>query len=170
MIARIFPTFAQVAVACFPVARCTVRGYSSKSGYCLTLSPPQPFAGPATYTGTGRTCYEALAAAVRLFHDSAHAYPGAAPLAAAGSYSPPRQPQPFPHDDEPQGWPETIRTEASTRATRARLTSLTAAMRRPSAEAPAPAESEAGTESEQEQQARYDEWAESTFGSHAERY
>ena len=115
MIARISPSFPQLAAACFPVAGCTVRGSRKAAGYCLILFPPQPFAGPAAYTGNGRTCYEALAAAVELFHDSAHAYPDARPLAAAGSYAPPPQPQEFPQDDEPaHEWPNTIRTEAST--------------------------------------------------------
>ena len=32
---------------------------------------------PAEYHATGTTCHQALAAAVQLFHDTAHAYPGA---------------------------------------------------------------------------------------------
>ena len=125
MIATI--TFPQLAAACFPIAGCSVRGSASRQGYSLTLFPPQPFAGPTAYTGTGATCYEALAAAVRLFHDSAHAYPDARPLAAAGSYSPPPQPQ-FPHDDEALRWPQTIRTEQTT-AHRQRLHDLTSRLK-----------------------------------------
>ena len=129
MIATIAPSFAQVAAACFPVAGCTVRGITSRHGYALTLFPPQPFTGPAAYTGNGRTCYEALAAAVQLFHDSAHAYPDARPLAAAGSYSPPPQPQEFPHDDEALMWPQTIRTEQTTAHTMQRLHDLTSRLK-----------------------------------------
>lgn len=128
MIATI--TFPQLAAACFPVAGCSVRGSASRQGYNLTLFPPQPFAGPAAYTGTGPTCYEALTAAVRLFHDSAHAYPAAKPLAAAGSYSPPPQPQEFPHDDDDAlRWLQTIRTEQTTAHTRQRLHVLTSRLK-----------------------------------------
>ena len=127
MIARI--TFPELAAACFPVAGCSVRGSASRQGYSLTLFPPQPFAGPTAYTGTGATCYEALAAAVRLFHDSAHASPAARPLAAAGSYSPPPQPQEFPHDDDALRWPQTIRTEQTTAHTMQRLHDLTSRLK-----------------------------------------
>ncbi|MBD2768459.1 hypothetical protein IC235_11215 [Hymenobacter sp. BT664] len=102
MIARISPAFPKLAAACFPVPGCMVRGYAKAAGYCVTLFPPQPWAGPAGYPGSGATCYEALAAAVQLFHESAHAYPDARLLAAAGSYSPPQPPQDFPGDDEPE--------------------------------------------------------------------
>jgi len=103
MIARLAPSFPQLAAALFPVAGCTVRGYAHAHGtrFNIELRPPQPFAGPTAYHGTGATCFEALAQAVQLFHDSAHAHPAARPQAAAGSYSPPPQPQPFPHDDTP---------------------------------------------------------------------
>jgi hypothetical protein len=103
MIARLAPSFPQLAAAIFPVAGCAVRGYVHAQGtrYNIELRPPQPWAGPASYHGTGANCYEALAQAVQVFHASAHAYPAAGPLAAAGSYSPPQEPQPFPSDDEP---------------------------------------------------------------------
>lgn len=89
-------TLHQLTAACFPIA-----GYATRAGYWLFIRPPQPFAGPPEYVGQGRTCFEALAAAVQLFHDSAHAYPGARFLAAPGSHCPPQLAQPFPHDDEP---------------------------------------------------------------------
>lgn len=100
MIARISPSAHQLAAACFPVAGCTVAGYASRTGYKIFVHPPQPWAGPAVYCGSGATCYDALAAAMQLFHDTAHAYPDAQPLAAAGSYCPPQQPQGFPADDQ----------------------------------------------------------------------
>ena len=90
----------QLTAACFPIAGCTVAGYATRAGYRLSVRPPQPFAGPPEYVGQGRTCFEALAAAVQLFHDSAHAYPDARPLAAPGSYCPSQSAQTFPHDDE----------------------------------------------------------------------
>ena len=86
MLIRSAPGFAALAAACFPVPGCRVYGYACRAGYRLSLYPPQPFAGPASYAGAGRTCYEALAEAVQLFHESAHAFPGARPLAAPGSY------------------------------------------------------------------------------------
>ena len=86
MIARISPSAHALAAACFPVPGCTVGGYATRTGYKLFINPPQPYAGPTVYCGHGATCYEALAAAVQLFHDSAHAYPDAQPLVAAGSY------------------------------------------------------------------------------------
>jgi len=88
MIARFSPDFAELAAACFPVPGCRVSGYTSARGtrYTLFIRPPQPFAGALVYGGQGRTCFEALSAAVRLFHDSAHAYPAARPLAEPGSY------------------------------------------------------------------------------------
>ena len=87
MIARISPTTHQLVAACFPAPGCTVRGYYCTRGtrYHISLHPHCPGL-PESYPGTGRTCYEALAAAVQLFHDTAHAYPAARPLAAAGSY------------------------------------------------------------------------------------
>lgn len=77
MIARITPSFSAVAAACFPLAGCSVRGYAFACGtrYTVILAPPASTACPAQYRGTGRNCYEALAAAVRLFYESAHAYP-----------------------------------------------------------------------------------------------
>jgi hypothetical protein len=81
------PSFSEVAAACFPVPGCRVYGYACKSGYRLTIYPPQPFTGPASYAGAGRTYYEALAEAVQLFQESAHAFPGARPLAAGSSYA-----------------------------------------------------------------------------------
>ena len=80
MIARLSPSFPQVAAACFPLPGCTVRGYFSAQGarYSLTVSTPVGSGCPAHYHGTGATCYEALAAAVQLFLDSAHAYPALA--------------------------------------------------------------------------------------------
>lgn len=106
MIARISPSPNQLAAACFPVAGCTVAGYATKTGYKLFISPPQPWAGPAVYGGHGATCYDALAAAVQLFHDTAHAYPAAQPLAAAGSYCPPlgAAAKPFPDDEPAPAW------------------------------------------------------------------
>ena len=95
MIARISPAFNELAAACFPVAGCRVFGHATRAGFRLFIRPPQPFAGPPEYPGTGATCYEALADAVRLFHDSAHAYPDAQPLAAPGS------PDGTPHSSDP---------------------------------------------------------------------
>jgi len=88
MVVRLAPSFFQLAAACFPLLGCSVRGYSSARGTCysLTVRTPPGSACPGQYHGTGRTCYEALAAAVQQFHDSAHAYPAARPLAAVGSY------------------------------------------------------------------------------------
>ncbi len=93
MINRISPTFNELAAACFPVAGCRVFGHATRAGFRLFIRPPQPFAGPPEYPGTGATCHEALAAAVQLFHDTAHAYPAARPLAAPGS--PDGTPDPF---------------------------------------------------------------------------
>ncbi len=75
MIARFSPSLPQVAAACFPLPGCTVRGYFSAKGsrYSLTVSTPVGAGCPSHYHGTGATCYEALAAAVQLFLDSAHA-------------------------------------------------------------------------------------------------
>jgi hypothetical protein len=87
MLLRLTPSFSEVAAACFPVPGCRVYGYACKGGYRLAIYPPPPFTGPASYAGTGRTCYEALAEAVQLFHESAHAFPGARPLAAANAYA-----------------------------------------------------------------------------------
>ena len=80
MIVRLSPSFPQLAAACFPLPGCTVRGYSSAQGarYSLTISTPVGAGCPGHYHGTGATCYEALAAAVQLFLDSAHAYPALA--------------------------------------------------------------------------------------------
>lgn len=80
MIARLSPSFQQVAAACFPLPGCTVRGYFSAKGlrYSLTISTPVGSGCPSHYHGTGATCYEALAAAVQLFLDSAYAYPALA--------------------------------------------------------------------------------------------
>jgi hypothetical protein len=80
MVARLSPSFSQVAAACFPLPGCTVRGYFSAKGsrYSLTVSTPVGAGCPAYYHGAGATCYEALAAAVQLFLDSAHAYPALA--------------------------------------------------------------------------------------------
>ena len=79
MIARISHTFEQVAAAIFPFPGCTVRGYTFAHGtrYTITIYTPTGAGCPAQYHGTGSSCYEALAAAVQLFHDTAHAYPGA---------------------------------------------------------------------------------------------
>lgn len=80
MIARLSPSFPQVAAACFPLPGCTISGYLSAKGarYSLTVSTPAGAGCPSQYHGTGATCYEALAAAVQLFLDSAHAYPALA--------------------------------------------------------------------------------------------
>jgi hypothetical protein len=85
MIARVL-TPQHVAAACFPVPGCCVSGYSTRAGYKLYIRPPQPFAGPPEYAGHGRTCFEALAAAVQMFHDTAHAYPDALVLADPSSF------------------------------------------------------------------------------------
>ena len=87
-----------MAAAVFPVPGCTVQGYCFAKGtrYNITIGTPAGLACPRHYHGTGATCYEALAAAVQLFHASAHAYPSARPLAATGSYCPPPQAQPSP--------------------------------------------------------------------------
>ena len=82
MIARLTPSLGQLAAACFPVPGCTVSGYATSAGFRLSIATPADFAGPRYYHGQGRTCYYALAAAVQLFHDSAHAYPAARQLAA----------------------------------------------------------------------------------------
>ena len=76
MIARITPSFSAVAAACFPLAGCSVRGYAFARGtrYTVTIATPASAACPGQYRGTGRNCYEALAAAVQLFYESAHAY------------------------------------------------------------------------------------------------
>lgn len=77
MIARLAPNFPEVAAACFPLPGCSVRGYAFARGtrYTVTICPPAGAACPGQYHGTGRSCYEALAAAVRLYYASAHAYP-----------------------------------------------------------------------------------------------
>ena len=83
MIARITPAFPTLAAALFPVAGCAVRGYAFAKGTRYNLTITTPGLGlPAHYHGTGATCYEALAAAVQLFYDSAHAYPSASALVA----------------------------------------------------------------------------------------
>ena len=78
MIARITPHFHEVAAAIFPMPGCTVHGYTFAHGtrYNITICTPVGTGCPAQYYGTGGSCYEALAAAVQLFHASAHAYPG----------------------------------------------------------------------------------------------
>jgi hypothetical protein len=40
-----------------------------------------------SYRGTGHTPYEAIAQAVQLFLDSAHAYPSARPFASRSSFA-----------------------------------------------------------------------------------
>ena len=57
----------------------TPRGYTFAHGtrYTITIYTPAGAGCPAQYHGTGGSCYEALAAAVQLFHDTAHTYPGA---------------------------------------------------------------------------------------------
>ena len=72
------PSFSQVAAACFPLPGCSVSGYAFAQGtrYNITIYPPTGAGCPSHYHATGRSCYEALAAAVQLFHASAHAYPG----------------------------------------------------------------------------------------------
>lgn len=77
MIARLTPSFSAVAAACFPLAGCSVRGYAFAQGtrYTVTVATPAGTACSSQYRGTGRTCYEALAAALRLYYESAHAYP-----------------------------------------------------------------------------------------------
>ncbi|MBU6122252.1 hypothetical protein [Hymenobacter siberiensis] len=78
MIARISHTFEQVAAAIFPFPGCTVRGYSFAKGTRYNITIGTPGLGlPAEYHAIGTTCHQALAAAVQLFHDTAHAYPGA---------------------------------------------------------------------------------------------
>ena len=77
MIARLSPSFLQVAAACFPLPGCSVRGYAFARGtrFNITVGTPPDVACPGHYHGTGATCYEALAAAVQLYYASAHAYP-----------------------------------------------------------------------------------------------
>ncbi len=77
MIARLSPSFSQVAAACFPLPGCTVRGYAFAKGtrFNITICTPPGMACPGHYHGTGATCYEALAAAMQLYYASAHAYP-----------------------------------------------------------------------------------------------
>ena len=71
-------SFSQVAAACFPLPGCSVSGYAFAQGtrYNLTIYTPAGAGCPSHYHATGRSCYEALAAAVQLFHASAHAYSG----------------------------------------------------------------------------------------------
>ena len=78
MPAHFAPSFQQVAAACFPLPGCSVSGYAFAQGtrYNITIYTPAGAGCPSHYHATGRSCYEALAAAVRLFHASAHAYPG----------------------------------------------------------------------------------------------
>lgn len=79
MILRLTPSFPEVAAACFPLPGCTVRGYGFAHGtrFNIIICTPTGTACPRHYHGTGATCYEALAAAVQLYHASAHAYPAA---------------------------------------------------------------------------------------------
>ena len=72
------PSFSQVAAACFPLPGCSVSGYAFAQGtrYNITIYTPAGAGCPSHYHATGRSCYEALAAAVQLFYASAHAYPG----------------------------------------------------------------------------------------------
>ena len=74
------PSFSQVAAACFPLPGCSVSGYAFAQGtrYNITIYTPAGAGCPSHYHATGRSCYEALATAVQLFHASAHAYPGTA--------------------------------------------------------------------------------------------
>ena len=67
MIARSTPRFPEVAAATFPVPGCTVRGYTFAHGtrYNLTICTPAGAGCPSQYRGTGRSCCEALAAAVQ---------------------------------------------------------------------------------------------------------
>ena len=78
MPARLALSFPQVAAACFPLPGCSVGGYAFAQGtrYNRTIYPPAGAGCPGHYRATGRSCYEALAAAVQLFNASAHAYPG----------------------------------------------------------------------------------------------
>jgi hypothetical protein len=78
MLAPLTPSFQQVAAACFPMPSCSVSGYAFAQGtrYNLTIYTPPGVGCPDQYHGTGSSCYETLAAAVQLFHASAHAYPG----------------------------------------------------------------------------------------------
>ncbi|ALW86867.1 hypothetical protein AUC43_18365 [Hymenobacter sedentarius] len=71
-------SFEQVAAACFPLPGCSVSGYAFAQGtrYNIIIYTPPGAGCPDQYRGTGRSCYEALAAAVQLFLASAHAYPG----------------------------------------------------------------------------------------------
>ena len=61
------PSFSQVAAACFPLPGCSVSGYAFAQGtrYNLTIYPPAGAGCPSHYRATGRSCYEALAAAVQ---------------------------------------------------------------------------------------------------------
>ena len=64
MVVRLAPSFFQLAAACFLLLGCSVHGYSSARGTCysLTVRTPPGSVCPGQYRGTGRTCYEALAA------------------------------------------------------------------------------------------------------------
>ncbi|GAB2874181.1 hypothetical protein [Hymenobacter ruber] len=94
MPALLTPSFAQVAAALFPLPGCTIGGYSFSHGarFTIVVSTPAGLACPREYRATGACRWEALAAVVSLFNDSAHAYPSARPHAGdpsgAGSYAP----------------------------------------------------------------------------------
>ena len=67
MPACLAPSFQQVAAACFPLPGCSVGGYAFAHGtrYNIIIYTPAGPGCPAQYHGTGRSCYEALAAALQ---------------------------------------------------------------------------------------------------------
>ncbi|MCC3154581.1 hypothetical protein Q3A66_16320 [Hymenobacter sp. BT770] len=75
----ITPSLAQVATACFPVPGARFSGYTFAKGtrFNCQFDVPSPHTGSvvAHFRGTGATPFEAIAAAVQLFHASAHAFP-----------------------------------------------------------------------------------------------
>jgi len=79
MPATIAPSLAQAAAACFPVPGAHFTGYAFAQGrrFNCQFDVPSPHTGAvvAHFRGTGATPFEAIAAAVQLFHDSAHAFP-----------------------------------------------------------------------------------------------
>ena len=90
MPALLAPSFAQVAAALFPLPGCTIGGYSFAHGtrFTIVVDTPAELACPPEYRATGACHWQALAAVISLFNESAHAYPSARAHAAPGSYAP----------------------------------------------------------------------------------
>ena len=74
----------------FPLPGCAIGGYSFAQGtrFTIVVNTPAGLAYPREYRATGACHWQALAAVVSLFNDSAHAYPSARPHAAPSSYAP----------------------------------------------------------------------------------